>query len=157
MSSSFMTPLSPTTRHIVRAIVVDRHIEDVFAYVADPLNDPRWCAKVLAVEQLDGDGPGPGARYEVLHRPSRLRPPRRMHYSCVEWEPPVRLGWLEEDGADVIRVTYELEEVWTATRLTQRDDPHLGAPRLLHPLLRIGIGRDVAGQLQSLRDVLERA
>ncbi len=78
---------------IVRAVVIDRHIEDVFAFVADPLNDPRWCAKVLTVEQIEGTGPGPNARYEVLHRPLPLRPPRRMTYTCVGWEPPIRIQW----------------------------------------------------------------
>jgi hypothetical protein len=141
---------------IVRSVVIDCHVEDVFDYVADPLNDPRWCAKVLAVEQLHGNGPGPGARYEVLHRPIPLRPAREMEYTCVGWDPPVRLDWLEEDGPDVIRVTYELEPVWTATRLTQRDEAHLGAARPLHPLLRYGIGRDVRRQLRSLKEVLER-
>jgi hypothetical protein len=57
---------------------------------------------------------------------------------------------------DVFDVTYELESVWTSTRLTQRTDAHLGAPRALHPLLRAGIGRDVARQLRTLKRVLER-
>ena len=141
---------------IVRAVVIDCHIEDVFAYVSDPLNDPEWCAKVVSVEQVEGDGRGPGARYEVLHRPIPLRPARRMTYTCLDWEPPARIAWREDDGADVIDVGYELESVWTSTRLTQRDDVvRLGAPRLLHPLLRIGVGRDVERQLRALKRVLE--
>jgi putative transposase len=59
---------------IVRDVVIDLHIEDVFAYVADPLNDPEWCANALSVEQIEGEAPGPGARYEMLHRPIPLRP-----------------------------------------------------------------------------------
>jgi hypothetical protein len=141
---------------IVRSVVIDCHVEDVFAFVADPLNDPAWCAKVLRVEQVEGDGPAPGARYEVLHRRIPFRPARRMAYTCVDWEPPRRVAWREDDGADVIHATYELESVWTSTRVTQRDDARLGAPRPLHPLLRIGIGRDVARQLRTLKLVLER-
>jgi hypothetical protein len=140
---------------IVRSVVIDCHIEDVFAFVADPLN-PAWCAKVEQVEQVEGDGPGPGARSEVLHRPIPLRSARRMAYTCVDLDPPRRVAWRERDGADVIEVTYELESVWTSTRLTQRDEARLAAPRALHPLLRIGIGRDVARQLRTLKRVLER-
>jgi uncharacterized protein YndB with AHSA1/START domain len=106
---------------LVRDVVIDRHIEEVFDFVADPLNDPRWCAKVLRVDQVEGDGPGPGARYDVLHRPIPFRPPRRLIHTCVAWEPPKRIVWHEDDGTDVFDVTYELESVWTATRLTQRD------------------------------------
>jgi uncharacterized protein YndB with AHSA1/START domain len=141
---------------IAREVVIDLHIDDVFDYVANPYNDPAWCEKVLYVEQVEGMGPGPGARYDVMHRPVRFRPPRRMTYTCLEYYPPVRIEWREEDRDDVIHVTYELEEVWTSTRLTQRDDAQFGAPRILHPLLRAGIGRDMGRQLRALKQVLER-
>jgi uncharacterized protein YndB with AHSA1/START domain len=140
---------------IVRTVVVDRPIEDVFAYVADPLNDPAWCAKVLSVVQMEGDRPGPGARYAVLHRPIPILPARHMAYTCVASDPPVGIAWREEDGDDVIDVTYELERAGTSTRLTQRDDARLSAPRILHPLLRRGIGRDVDHQLRALKRLLE--
>jgi hypothetical protein len=115
-----------------------------------------WCEKVLAVEQVEGEAPGPGSRYEVVHRPVPLRPERRMAYECLEWEPPLRIRWREDDGDDLIHVTYELELVGTSTRMTQSDDARLGAPRLLHPLMRAGIGRDVARQLRALKRLLER-
>ena len=129
---------------IARSVVVDGHIEDVFDFVADPLNDPAWCAKVLVVDQVEGDGPGPGAAYEVLHR-------------CLSWERPHRIAWREDDGADVIDVEYDLEAIWTSTRFTQRDEiVRLGAPRILRPLMKAGIRRDIERQLQQLQGVLER-
>jgi uncharacterized protein YndB with AHSA1/START domain len=141
---------------IVRSIVIDRQVEEVFAFVAEPRNDERWCEKVRSVEQVEGDEPGPGSRYAVLHRPVPLRPPRWMAYECLEWDPPSRIRWREDDDHDVIEVTYELEPVRTATRFTQRDDARLGAPRPLQPLLKAGIGRDMARQLRALKRLLER-
>src|SRR5207249_2256836 len=107
--------LSDRPMHIAREVVIDLHIDDVFDYVANPYNDPAWCEKVLYVEQVEGMGPGPGARYDVMHRPVRFRPPRHMSYTCLEYYPPVRIEWREDDGEDVIHVRYELEEVWTST------------------------------------------
>ena len=142
---------------IARSIVVDSHIEDVFDFVADPLNDPAWCPKVLVVDQVEGDGPGPGAIYEVLHRPIPFRPARRMVHQCVSWKPPYRIEWREDDGADVIGVTYDLVAMWTSTRLTQRDEiVRLGAPGIVRPLIKVGIGRDMRRQLRELRRVMER-
>jgi uncharacterized protein YndB with AHSA1/START domain len=141
---------------IVRAVVIDCHIDDVFDYISNPLNDPRWCQKVLDVRQMEGDAPRPGAAYEVLHRPIPWRPPRRMTYACLDWDPPHRIAWREDDGTDVIDVTYELESVWTSTRLTQRDEAQLGAAAALRPLLELGIGRDMTRQLQALKRLLER-
>lgn len=138
---------------IVRAIGIARPAAEVFRFVADARNDPRWCRKVRSVE---GGEPGEGARYAVVHKPVPLRPERRMSMTCVAFEPPRRIVWREEDGTDIFHVTYELEELGSGRmRMTQRSRFDLGAPRLLHPLFRAGIGRDVAGQLKALRKLLE--
>ena len=141
---------------IAAAVVIDTHIDDVFEFVANPLNDPRWCEKVLYVEQVEGDEPGPGAEYTVVHRPIPLRPPRTMRHVCVDWDPPHRIVWEEDDGHDVIDVVYELESVWTSTRFTQEDTAQLGTPRLLRPLVKMGIQRDMGRQLRALKQLLER-
>ena len=141
---------------IVRSIVIDRPVDDVFAFVADPSNDPRWCPKVLSVSQVAGNGPGPGGQWRVTHRPVPVRPAREMSYECVSWDPPRRIEWREGDGDDVIEVTYELEDAGEgSTRLTQRDEVRLGAPRLLQPLFKGGIGRDLDRQLRELKRLLE--
>jgi hypothetical protein len=129
-------------------------IADVFAFVADPRNDPMWCPKVVAVTPA-GDGPGPGAEYVVLHRPIPLRPAREMRYRLVDWDPPKEIHWREDDGHDRIAVRYLLQALSAdATRFTQRDDLALGAPRVLHPFFRAGIRHDINHQLQRLRDHL---
>ena len=128
---------------IVRAVVVDRHIDDVFDYVADPGNDPAWCPGVVSVRQIAGDGPGPAGRWEVLHRP-RLRRARTLRRSCLAWEPPARVVWRDDDGGRLLDVAYELEAVWTATRITRR-------------VTGRGARRDAARGLPELRRALERA
>ena len=140
---------------IVRSTSINCPILVVFGVVSDARNDPRWCSKVLSVEQVEGDGPGLGARYSVVHKPVPLRPARRMDHSCTGWDPPHRLTWREDDGTDVIVVTYELEDLGDRTRMTQRSEAELGAPRFLWPLMRAGIGHDIAGQLRTLKELLE--
>jgi hypothetical protein len=139
---------------IVRSVVIDCHIEDVFGYVADPLNDPAWRPAVLMVDQVGGDGPGPGARYQVLHRPRRSRAGRPTTLTCVDWRPPARIAWRWEADGDVVEVSYALEPVWTSTRFTQRHE--LGAARVLGPAVRLARGRDMERQLRALRLRLER-
>lgn len=140
---------------IQRSIVIGRPIGEVFDFVADARNDPRWCPKVDSVEQVDGEVPGPGSRYVTIHRPVPLRPARELDHRCVDWSPPRRIEWLEDDGVDRFEVSYELEEAAGGTRLTQRSDARLGVPRLLHPIWRRGIGNDIARQLRTLKRVLE--
>jgi hypothetical protein len=45
------------------SIVVALSAEDVFDFIADPLNDPKWCADVSGYERLeDGDSGLPAKR-----------------------------------------------------------------------------------------------
>src|SRR5947209_18484150 len=96
---------------IARSVEIDRPIGEVFAFVFDARNDPRWCHKVESVELVGGGEPAPGARYAVVHRPIPGRPTRRMDYECVAAEPPRRVSWREDDGTDRIDVTYLLDHV----------------------------------------------
>ena len=141
---------------IVREVVIERPVEEVFAFVADARNDPRWCPKVRSVEQVDGDGPGPGARYAVVHKPVPLKPARRLDHTCVAADAPNRIEWREDDGTDLFLVTYELEGLdGGRTRLRQRSNARLGAAKLMHPLYKAGIGRDLDTQLRALKRLLE--
>jgi carbon monoxide dehydrogenase subunit G len=130
-------------------VEIGRPIEDVFAFVSDPHNDPRWCRKVQSVE-------GSGDEFRVLHKPVPMRPARTMEMRRVAAEPPTRIEWLQDDGTDVFKVAYELESIPAGTRLRQRSDAQVGAvPRFLHPLWRHGIGRDLERQLRDLKRILE--
>jgi uncharacterized protein YndB with AHSA1/START domain len=141
---------------ITRTIQIDRPVDEVFAFVAEPANDRAWCRKVESVVQTEGAGPGPGARYAVVHRPVPLRPAREMAFTCLDWSPPHTIRWREDDGTDEILVTYRLEDADGVTRLTQEDlTVRIGAPRVLHPVIRHGISHDVRRQLQTLKRLLE--
>jgi uncharacterized protein YndB with AHSA1/START domain len=133
---------------IVRGVVVDRHIDDVFQYVADRGNDPAWWPNTGAVRQVEGDGPGPGARYELTRR----RTPRRILVTCVAWAPPVRVAFREDDGANATVVAYELASVWTSTRVTRAEDAGPG-----RPLARRRRAREARAALGALGRALERA
>ena len=57
----------------------------------------------------------------------------------------------------MFEVTYLLTDLGGGrTRMRQVSRATLGAPRLLRPLYRAGIGRDLAGQLKALKGLLER-
>jgi carbon monoxide dehydrogenase subunit G len=134
---------------IERQVEIARPVEEVFAFLADPRNDPRWCPKVQSVE-------GTGDLFQVVHKPVPLRPPRSMEMRRVASEPPTRIEWGQDDGTDVFRVTYELEPSATGTLFKQTSEAQIGAvPRMLYPVWRHGIGRDMARQMRQLKRLLE--
>ena len=47
---------------------IERPVEEVFAYLAEPLNFPRWNSAVHAVRKLSADEPGRGSTYLMERR-----------------------------------------------------------------------------------------
>jgi hypothetical protein len=122
----------------------------VWAIVADPLNDPRWCSKVESVEEA-GDG-----RWIVKHKPVPLRPPMELTVEHLEASAPSRLSLREEDEASIFHVEYRLQPSDRGTRFTQISEfEWKQLPRFLHGMFARGVRRDVRGQLQALKRLLE--
>lgn len=95
-------------------VVIDCHIDDVFAFLADLRNAPRWASGITSAAQVAGDGAGLGALYDVVRRVRGRR--RHTAMVCVAWEPPRRVAW----SGDSVEISCNLEQVWTASRVTVR-------------------------------------
>jgi hypothetical protein len=118
--------------------------------VADPLNDPRWCSKVRSIEEA-GEG-----RWTVTHKPVPLRLPMELTLEHLEVQRPSRLTLREEDQASAFNVEYRLEPSDLGTRFTQISEFEWKTlPRVLHGTFARGVRRDVRGQLQALKRLVE--
>jgi carbon monoxide dehydrogenase subunit G len=140
---------------VERTITIRRGIEEVWAFVADPVNDPRWCPKVDSVEQLEGEGPRAGARYLVAHRPVPLRGPAELRVVLEEFDPPRRLRMREEDEDGIFTVEYELAAIAEGTRIRQIDEIEWKIPRPARALGWLSVKRDLKRQFRSLKRLLE--
>jgi carbon monoxide dehydrogenase subunit G len=135
---------------IEESIEIKRPPEAVWAVVADPQNDPRWCSKVKSVEPAGED------RWTVMHKPVPLRPQMELTLQQMDVQPPRRLILRQEDDASVFRVEYRLEPSDRGTRLTQVSEfEWKKLPRVLHGTFARGVRRDVRNQLKALKRLLE--
>lgn len=136
------------------SIDIARPMAEVFAFVADPRNDPRWCERVEWCIQLEGDGPARGAQYEALHRPSGYPWAHLRRIEVVECDPPSRIRWRQADRIGVFDIEYVLEATDDGTRFTQRDAIAWRLP--LSSLIgkRI-VQRHIGEQQKALKEVLE--
>jgi uncharacterized protein YndB with AHSA1/START domain len=142
---------------IERSIEIHSPPEEVFAVVADMRRDAEWCKRVLSCDQVEGDGPGKGARYRAVHRPQRLRKPMELDVRVESFEPPHAMRLREQDTDGVFHVSYSLERTSSGTRIAQRSDVELSVPRFLHPVARFEIGRHLNEQLAALKRLVEAA
>jgi uncharacterized protein YndB with AHSA1/START domain len=101
---------------VEEAVGIAQPPETVWAVVADPRNDPRWCRTVRSVDVI-GE-----RRWRVRHKPIPLRPPRELELKQLEAEPPRRLVLRQEDSAAVFNVEYRLEPSpgWDALYASER-------------------------------------
>jgi uncharacterized protein YndB with AHSA1/START domain len=119
--------------------------DDVWAFIADPYNLPRWWPRVAGV-QPDRRGLAPGARWHVQGqaRPTLFRRPEAVGALLVrEVRPPERLEF--QLTGDRLDVELELEETGPArTRASVR----IEGPWLVG--LSRSLPRQVLGRLYAL-------
>ena len=139
-------------------VEVARPASEVFDYLADGENMPRWMKAFTAVEKV-GDGPiGPGTEFRYLDR--------RGHDSTFEWavfRPNSELVW----HGDVVRAlpggsfepegSVSIQEHEGHTHVEMRMQPRLyGTAKLLRPMLSRGMRRSNDEYMRNLKDVLEQ-
>jgi uncharacterized protein YndB with AHSA1/START domain len=140
---------------VEQSIEIGRPVEQVFALISDPRNDPSWCPKVLSCDQIAGEGRLEGARFRAMHRPIRLRPAAELEIEIVAVDPPRSMSSRQEDEDGVFNVTYELEPSPGGTRLTQRSDIEWKIPRPLQLVGNRTVPRHIKQQMEELKRVLE--
>jgi uncharacterized membrane protein len=141
--------------HVVVETRIARPREEVADYVVDWRNDPAWI-RALSESALVTDPP--------LRVGSRVRRAagflgKRIEYvnEVVEYEPGRRLVMRSVQAPFPMTVVYELEDAGAGTLMRIRADGDAsGFYRLAGPLLSRAVRRSIAGDLEQLRETLER-
>jgi uncharacterized protein YndB with AHSA1/START domain len=98
-----------------RSIVINRPNQDVWAFIADGANAPKWRPGVLDVAHLSGQGLG-----ETWKQGVKGPGGRRIDadYEITAWEPPQRLAFKAIAGPVRPRGEYRLVPDGAGTQLT---------------------------------------
>lgn len=146
-----------TTVHAEHTVTVRRSAAEVFGFLADGLNNPRWRPEVTAVRLASGaeTGARAGARYnQTLTGPGGLSIPG--DYLLTVCEPPHRLEFEVVAGPGRPTGSFTLRE--SAPGETQvvfvLDLVLSGALVALAGMIR-GLARAEVGNLDRLKDALE--
>lgn len=126
------------------SVVVDRPIEEVFAFLADAENDPRWRSAVLDIERISGDGTG--ARYrQGVKGPMGRRVP--ADFEITEYAPPRTIGFRGTAGPVRPEGRYELAPAdgGTRVRFALSFQPR-GLARLMTP----SVARAMRSEVQAI-------
>ncbi|MDF2573770.1 MAG: hypothetical protein K0S05_682 [Agromyces sp.] len=138
----------------INDVTINRPRAEVFAYVANFENIPRWNYAIGETRKLT-DGPvGVGARYRQRRS---LPAPSEEEFEVVEFERDRRLS-IDGDLAFLHgRVSYDFDSAGGATTLTNTMDLRASGPmNLVAQLSARRLRTAVAANLATLKELLER-
>jgi len=135
-------------------VTIRRPVEDVFAFLADFENVPRWNHAIESTTKTSSRPVGVGSTYRQIRSE-----PRRSEegFEVTVFEPARRLAIDGEIGPFHARAEYLLEPIKGATRLTNAVElePASAVSKLLAPFAGSRIKTAVAENLGVLKQLLE--
>ena len=138
-------------------LVIECPVEEVFDFVADERNEPRYNPRMLRAEKLSPGPIGAGTRFRAEMKMKGRRRPVEMTVEFTDYERPRRLASTTHLSAMEIRGSLTFEPVPEGTRMRwQWDLEPRGLLKVLGPLLgRIGRRQEQAVWL-GLKRLLEK-
>ena len=139
-------------------VVIDRPIEEVFAFLADGENDPKFSPRVLEIAKTTEGPPGVGTVYASTVKDAGVKTQRE--FKLTEFEAPTRIRWAEQSKNLVTAPEggYDLSREGEATRVTVHNvlEGH-GAGKLIGPLALRSARKGADAFGQSIKAAVEAA
>jgi uncharacterized protein YndB with AHSA1/START domain len=135
-------------------LVINRPIEEVFAFISNPENQPRWRAATLEITRVSSEPLGIGSvfkgRFTFLGRPFE------GNLEIIAREPYRSYATRIVEGPFPLEGRYTLEPTESGTRLTLviEGEP-AGFFKLAEPLVVSLAKRSYEADLHNLKDMLE--
>ena len=98
--------------------MIDRPIEEVFAFLADGENDPKFSSRVLEMAKATDGPPGVGTVYASTVKDAGVKTKREIE--ITEFTPPTRIRWAEvsKNLVTASEGGYDLTPEGSGTRVT---------------------------------------
>jgi uncharacterized protein YndB with AHSA1/START domain len=140
--------------NVEQSTIINRPASEVFAFVGDQTNAPRWQRGLETVRRI-GDGPiGVGARYEFVRTMMGRTMSGENEYT--QFEPDRYVAFRATSGGWPVEASYEVAPAGDGSRLIARIalQPS-GTARIFQPLFAAALRRDVRTNLGALKALLE--
>jgi uncharacterized protein YndB with AHSA1/START domain len=135
-------------------VTISRPIEQVFGFLSDFENIPRWNYAIVQTHKISEGPVGMGTIYQQVRSvPSRSE----ERFEVTAYHPPRRLEIRGQLGPFPSRLSYALDTVPEGTRVTNSVELELRGPGRLLGRVAVPRVRDaVAANLRKLKELLEQ-
>ena len=136
------------------SVMIRRPIEEVFGFLSDFENIPKWNYAILQTHKVSQGPVGVGTIYQQIRSvPSRSE----ERFEVTAYNPPRQLEIQGQLGPFPSRLAYALDATPEGTRVTNTVELELrGSGRLLGPVAVPRVRDAVATNLHKLKELLER-
>ena len=141
---------------VVTEATIDRPLEEVAAYVADPSNAPEWYVNITSADWKTPPPLQSGSRFAFVARFMSRR--LEYTYEVIDFVPNERLVMRTAAGPFPMETTYTWQAVTAGqTRMTLRNrgEP-AGFAKLTAPAIAAAVRRANRKDLERLKQILER-
>ncbi len=135
--------------------LVDRPINDVFAFVGDPRNMSKWNSAVVSLQQITPGAVGVGTKFKSVGEMMGRRIEGEMQVTA--YEPDTKCGFQVNAGPMQVNITVTLKTVGTGTKisLNAQGNP-AGFFKLAEPVMAGRVKSLMEENLARLKSQLEK-
>ena len=135
-------------------VVIDRPIEEVFAFMAEVENLPRWAENTIEARQTSEGPVSAGTTCTVLNK--AMGREMEHHFVVTKYEPHTRYAAKSTSGPFPMHMSYLLEPSDGGTRVYTVSEADLGGiARIAGPVLSGMARKQIAADHRKLKAMLE--
>lgn len=136
--------------------LVDRPMSDVFTFISNPLNLPKWQSMIASIEQVTPGAVGVGSKYKVAAEMMGRKIDGLMEITT--FAPPDKFGFTNQAGPMQVTVTVALKPVGTGAKIALHADGNPGGVfKIAEGVMAGQVKSQMEANLARLKSVLENA
>ena len=137
-----------------KVITINRPVEEVFAYVGDAGNGPKWQSALVEASRITQGPLGVGTQFKGVRKFMGRKMESVMHYTT--YEPNKKVVFKSDSGSMPFVQTFLFEPSAGGTRLTARLELQIsGLMGLVKPMIASGVKSEVDENFGVLKGILE--
>jgi carbon monoxide dehydrogenase subunit G len=134
--------------------LVDRPLPEIFEFLSNPLNLPKWQKMVASIEQISPGAPAVGTKYKVAAEVMGRKIDGQMRITA--FEPPHKVGFVNQAGPMRVEITVTLKPVGSGAKIALHAEGNpAGVFALAEGMLAGKIKSEMEANLARLKAVLE--
>ena len=136
-------------------VLIDKPVKDVFAFITNPANMPKWNVAVVSMEQITPGAVGLGTKFKNVGEMMGRRIEGEME--VIAFEPDSKYGFQMNAGPVQVNVTLGFKTVGTGTKLSLNAQGNPGGLfKLAEPVMQGRVKSMMEENLARLKSVLEK-